>query len=44
MFACQTHDPAGLANPFVTHVNAALWWFALITFVASSEWVKLAWL
>jgi hypothetical protein len=40
MSACGSHDPTSLANPFVAHVNPALWRFVLVTFVAASVRVQ----
>jgi hypothetical protein len=35
MSACGSRNPARLTNPFMAHVNAALWRFILVTFVAA---------
>jgi len=35
MSACGSGNPARLTNPFVAHVDPALWRFILVTFVAA---------
>jgi hypothetical protein len=40
MSASSFGNPASLANPFVTHVYAALWWLVLVTRIATLVWVK----
>jgi len=35
VFTRSSGNPTSLANPFVTHVNPALWWFVLVAFVAA---------
>jgi hypothetical protein len=33
-------NPTGLANPFMPHVNPALWWFDFITFIATFKFMN----
>jgi len=33
-------NPTSLANPFMTHVNAAFRWFGFITFITSFKFMN----